>query len=62
MEKKKRQNKKYSAEFKKRVILDMRQNYLSYGETVKRYNLGNPNVGGLLLMLHRVGAHILRRR
>lgn len=37
MSKEKRINKKYSAEFKLSVILDMRNNHLSYGETVRKY-------------------------
>lgn len=37
MEKRKRKNKKYSAEFKICVILDMRENSLSQRETVRKY-------------------------
>lgn len=37
MKKRKRTNKKYSAEFKIRVILDMRENSLSQRETVRKY-------------------------
>ena len=32
-----RKNKKYSAEFKIGVIMDMRENHLSYRETVRKY-------------------------
>ena len=41
-----RKNKNYSPEFKLCVILDMRENHLSYHETVRKYNLGDPNQGG----------------
>ena len=37
MKKGKRINKKYSPEFKISVILDMRNNHLSYSETVRKY-------------------------
>ena len=37
MQKNKRTNKKYSPEFKISVILDMRNNHLSYSETVRKY-------------------------
>ena len=37
MKKRKRTNKKYSAEFKVHVIMDMRENGLSYHETVRKY-------------------------
>ncbi len=37
MRKRTRRNKKYSAEFKIRVILDMRKNSLSQRETVRKY-------------------------
>lgn len=37
MNKRKRVNKKYSADFKKNVILDMRENHLNYYETVRKY-------------------------
>ena len=38
---KKRINKKYSAEFKISVIMDMRENHLSYRETARKYNIGS---------------------
>lgn len=37
MKERKRTNKKYSPEFKISVILDMRNNNLGYGETVRKY-------------------------
>lgn len=37
MEKKGRTNRKYSAEFKIGVILDMREHHLGYHETVRKY-------------------------
>lgn len=44
MAKKGASNKKYSAEFKKCVILDMREHGLSYHETMRKYfsHLANP--------------------
>lgn len=41
MSRKKRINKKYSAEFKISVIMDMRENHLSYRETARKYNIGS---------------------
>ena len=32
-----RKNKKYSAEFKISVIMDMREHHLGYNETVRKY-------------------------
>ena len=37
MQEKERKNKKYSPEFKISVILDMRENYLSQRETIRKY-------------------------
>ena len=37
MEKTRRKNKVYSAEFKIRVIMDMREHHLGYNETVRKY-------------------------
>ena len=51
MRKKGRKNKKYSAEFKLSVILDMREHSLSYSETIRKYCLGN--TGGALQMVQR---------
>ena len=45
MKKEHRTNRRYSAEFKIRVILDMRNNHLGYNETVyKDYQIGNAPV------------------
>ena len=41
MRKKGTKNKKYGAEFKIAVIMDMRINHLGYRETARKYNLGN---------------------
>ena len=32
--------------------MDMRKNNLGYYETIRKYNLGNPNTGGARKMLH----------
>ena len=48
-----RKQKKYSSEFKIRVIMDMRERRLSYHETVRKYELGNDQTGGARLMLQR---------
>ena len=53
MRKKGTKNKKYSPEFKLSVILDMRENHLSYKETVRRYDLGKIDSGGARQMLQR---------
>ena len=45
--------KKYSPEFKISVILGMREQGLSYHETVRRYGLGNPDTGGARKMVHK---------
>ena len=45
--------KKYSAEFKSSVILDMREHRMSYHETVRKYKLGDDRQGGARLMLQR---------
>ena len=39
--------KRYSAEFKIGVIIDMREHRLSYHETVRKYELGNDRNGEL---------------
>ncbi len=46
MKKKRKKNRKYSPEFKLSVILDMREHGLSYIATVRKYNIGDPNMGG----------------
>ncbi len=40
MSRKKKFNTKYSPEFKIAVIMDMRENHLSYRETARKYNIG----------------------
>ena len=45
--------KTYSSEFKISVIIDMREHHLSYNETVKKYELGNPQYGAARAMLQR---------
>lgn len=53
MSKKGRKQKRYSAEFKIGVIMDMREHNLNYHETVRKYELGNDQTGGARLMLQR---------
>ena len=53
MSKKGRKQKRYSAEFKIGVIMDMREYHLNYHETVRKYELGNDQTGGARLMLQR---------
>lgn len=53
MAKKGSRQKKYCAEFKISVIMDMRENHLSYSETVRKYGLGDPNIGGTRQMIQR---------
>ena len=45
--------KKYSAEFKIRVIMDMRENRLGYRETARKYNLVRQSESSAASMLHR---------
>ncbi len=45
--------KKYSAEFKIGVIMDMREHRLSYCETVRKYELGKTQTGGARAMVQR---------
>ena len=52
-EKSGRKNKKYSAEFKICVIMDMREHHLNNHETVRKYSLGNGQTGGARDMLRR---------
>ena len=52
MTKKGNKQKKYSAEFKISVIMDMRENRLSYHEAVRKFGLGN-KVGGTRQMIKR---------
>ena len=53
MAKKGQKQRKYSAEFKETIILDMREHHLSYQETVRKYELGDFNHGGARQMLQR---------
>lgn len=53
MSKKGQKQKRYSAEFKIGVIMDMREHHLNYHETVRKYELGNDQTGGARLMLQR---------
>jgi hypothetical protein len=53
MSREKKYNTKYSPEFKLSVIMDMCENHLSYRETVRKYRLGDPNIGGTRQMLQR---------
>jgi len=46
MAKRNKPNARYSPEFKLSVIMDMRENGLSYCETVRKYALGDPDLGG----------------
>ena len=48
-----RKNKVYSAEFKISVIMDMREHHLGYCETARKYELGDPNLGGSVHNLKR---------
>ena len=46
MSKKGSVQKRYSAEFKVSVIMDMRKHHLGYCETARKYDLGDPKLGG----------------
>ena len=48
-----RKNKNYSPEFKKSVIMDMREHHLGYCETARKYDLGDPRKGSSVHMLQR---------
>ena len=48
-----RKNKRYTPEFKIRVIMDMREHRLNYHETVRKYELGNDQTGGARSMVQR---------
>ena len=50
---KEKTRRKYSPEFKLSVIMDMRENNLSYNETVRKYELGSVESGGARYMLRR---------
>ena len=53
MGKKGEKQKSYSAEFKVRVIMDMREHRLGYCETVRKYDLGSVRSGAAIAMLQR---------
>ena len=53
MEKKGEKQKNYSAEFKVRVIMDMRENCLSYYETAHKYGIITKSMGGAISTLQR---------
>ena len=53
MAKKIAKQKKYSAEFKIRVIMDMREHHLGYCETARKYDLGDPKKGTCVHTLQR---------
>ena len=53
MSREKKFNTKYSGEFKISVIMDMRENHLSYHEAVRKFKLGDPKVGGTRQMIKR---------
>ena len=53
MAKKGQQQRKYSAEFKISVIMDMREHRLGYNETIRKYQLGDIQTGGARNMLRR---------
>lgn len=53
MAKKGERQKKYSAEFKICVILDMRKHGLSYHEVVRKYEMGDNRFGGARLTVQR---------
>ena len=53
MKKTGRKNKKYSPEFKIRVIMDMREHRLSYYETAHKYGIITKSMGGAISTLQR---------
>lgn len=53
MARKGEKQKRYSAEFKIGVIMDMREHHLGYCETARKYELGDPNLGGVVHTLRR---------
>ncbi|MBR2312448.1 MAG: helix-turn-helix domain-containing protein, partial [Clostridia bacterium] len=48
-----RKNKRYTPEFKIRVIMEMREHRLNYHEIVRKYELGNDQTGGARSMVQR---------
>ena len=53
MKKTERKNKIYSPEFKIRVLMDMREHHLGYCETARKYNIGDPKLGGAVHTIQR---------
>ena len=53
MAKKGQKQKKYSAEFKINVIMDMREHRLSYYETARKYGILGNSKSGAICTLHR---------
>ena len=53
MSKKGQIQRKYSPEFKIRVIMDMREHHLGYRETARKYDLGDPKKGTCVHTLQR---------
>ena len=53
MAKKGQKHKKYSAEFKINVIIDMREHRLSYYETARKYGILGKSKGGAICTLQR---------
>jgi len=53
MGKTERKNKNYSPEFKIRVIMDMREHHLGYCETARKYDIGDPKLGGAVHTIQR---------
>ena len=53
MAKKRRKQKKYSSEFKIGVILDMREHYLGYRETARKYKLVKASEAAAANMVQR---------
>lgn len=53
MAKKGNKQEKYSAEFKKSVIMDMRETHMGYRETARNYGLVKSSMGGAISTLHR---------
>ena len=48
MKKTGRKNKKYSPEFKIRVIMEMREHHLGYSEAARKYGIANKSMGGAI--------------
>ena len=44
----KKNYKKYSAEFKIRVIMEMREHHLGYSEAARKYGIANKSMGGAI--------------